>query len=153
MPVQFVWRGKRDRMWRAYMWWKFPWIWQPLAPRNIVHNFVERFTWQWKAVRPNWHFRMRYHHLTRIKNQWGPQVQKTGHLLIVTVVPVARLKLKPCPAGTVKPLSVIVVHFTALATSVDVRTMSCSRQQPWRTWQRTDSCRTSCIRQSSPWKQ
>ena len=46
-----------------------------------------------------------------------------GHSLIVTVVPVARFKIKPFLAGTVKLLSVIVVHLTALATSVDVRTV------------------------------
>ena len=51
-------------------------------------------------------------------------VQKRGHSLIVTVVPVARLKVKLFLAGTVKPLSVIVVHLTASATSViDVRTI------------------------------
>ena len=47
--------------------------------------------------------------------------QKIGHSLIVTVVPVARSKIKPFLAGTVKPLIVIVVHLTALATSVNVR--------------------------------
>lgn len=42
------------------------------------------------------------------------------------MVPAARLKFKPFPAGTVKPLSVIVVHLIALATSViDVRTIPC----------------------------
>ena len=46
-----------------------------------------------------------------------------GHSLIVTVVPVARLNIKLFLAGTVKPLSVIVVHLTASATSVDVRTI------------------------------
>ena len=51
-------------------------------------------------------------------------VQKRGHSLIVTVVLVARLKVKLFLAGTVKPLSVIVVHLTASATSViDVRTI------------------------------
>lgn len=45
-------------------------------------------------------------------------VKKMGHSLIVTVVPVARLKFKLFLGGTVKPLSVILVHLTALATSV-----------------------------------
>ena len=49
--------------------------------------------------------------------------QKIGHSLIVTVVPAARSRIKPFPAGTVKPLIVIVVHLTALATSVNVRTI------------------------------
>lgn len=40
------------------------------------------------------------------------------HLLIVTVVPVNRLSVRPCPAGTVKLLSMTVVHSTAAATSV-----------------------------------
>jgi hypothetical protein len=42
-----------------------------------------------------------------------------GDTLIVTVVPVARYKAKLSLAGTVKPLMVIVVHLTALATSVE----------------------------------
>ena len=36
---------------------------------------------------------------------------------MVTVVPLARLKVNPWPAGTVKPFSVMEVHFTAAATS------------------------------------
>ena len=61
------------------------------------------------------------------RNYWEflPVVQKIRHLLIVTVVPVARFKIKLVLAGTVKPLIVIVVHLTALATSVNVRTIPC----------------------------
>lgn len=54
-------------------------------------------------------------------------VQKTGYSLIVTLVPVARFKIKPFLAGTVKPLSVIVVHLTALATSASVYVRIISR--------------------------
>ena len=36
---------------------------------------------------------------------------------MVSVVPVAKLNVKACPAGTVNPLRVMDVHFTALATS------------------------------------
>ena len=46
-----------------------------------------------------------------------------GRSLIVTVVPVARYKVKLSLAGTVKPLSVIAVHLTASATSADMRTI------------------------------
>ena len=46
-----------------------------------------------------------------------------GHSLIVTVVPVASFRFKPRPGGTVKLLSTMLVHLTALATSVlDIRT-------------------------------
>jgi hypothetical protein len=59
--------------------------------------------------------------------------RKMGHSLIVTVVPVSRLKVKLFLAGTVKPLIVIVVHLTASATSEDVRTIPTIEQQPWHT--------------------
>lgn len=36
---------------------------------------------------------------------------------MVTVVPVAKLNVKASPAGTVNPLRVMLVHFTAFATS------------------------------------
>ena len=54
------------------------------------------------------------------------KIMKMGHSLMVTVVPVARLKFKLSRAGTVKPLSVISVHLTASATSVDVKCIRCN---------------------------
>ena len=45
------------------------------------------------------------------------EISCTVYVLMVTVEPDARLRLKVSPAGTVKLLMTTVVHFTAAATS------------------------------------
>ena len=47
-------------------------------------------------------------------------MQKTGHSLIMTVVPDTSSKFKVFPPGTMKAWSVMWVHLTALATSISM---------------------------------